>query len=134
MINRLVSGLVSAEITNLKRRASGFGVQILAFSFLFLATAFVFLAVYLWLSLKMLPWQAALTVAGIIILLSCVIWLTGRAMIHGRRPGNTQYEDDARALIGQFTSAEIKPDRKQTLGLIAVSALVGLIIGRRLSK
>jgi hypothetical protein len=134
MLLRLVTSLVSTEIANLKRRASGFGALIFACAFLFLASAFIFFALYLWLAVRMLPWQAALMVAGIIILLSFVIWLTGRAMMRGRRYRNAQYEDDVSALMAQFSAAEIKPDGKQTLGLIAVSALVGLIIGRRLSK
>ena len=101
---------------------------------LVLAATFVFFAIYLWLSTRMEPWLAALSVAGIIALLSVVLWLTGRAMIRRQRRKKILLDEEIQTLIRQLSADSGLGGRKPALSLVAAAALLGLLIGRRSSK
>jgi len=70
MLERLVSRLVSNQVAGLKRRISGLSLIAFALLLLALAAVFAFLALHLWLSAIIEPWQAALTVAGLVVLIA----------------------------------------------------------------
>ena len=134
MLEHIVRRLVSNGMADLKRRVSGAGLIVFGLLLLVLAATFVFFAIYLWLSTRMEPWLAALSVAGIIALLSVVLWLTGRAMIRRQRRKKILLDEEIQTLIRQLSADSGLGGRKPALSLVAAAALLGLLIGRRSSK
>ena len=134
MLEHIVRRLVSTGMADLKRRVSGAGLIVFGLLLLVLAATFVFFAIYLWLSTRMEPWLAALSVAGIIALLSVVLWLTGRAMIRRQRRKKILLDEEIQTLIRQLSADSGLGGRKPALSLVAAAALLGLLIGRRSSK
>ena len=134
MLEHIVRRLVSNGMADLKRRVSGAGLIVFGLLLLVLAATFVFFAIYLWLSTRMEPWLAALSVAGIIALLSVVLWLTGRAMIRRQRRKKILLDEEIQTLIRQLSADNGLGGRKPALSLVAAAALLGLLIGRRSSK
>jgi len=134
MLEHIVRRLVSNGMADLKRRASGAGLIVFGLLLLVLAATFVFFAIYLWLSTRMEPWLAALTVAGIIALLSLVLWLAGRAMIRRQRRKKILLDEEIQTLIRQLSADSGLGGRKPALSLVAAAALLGLLIGSRSSK
>ncbi len=134
MLEHIVRRLVSNGMADLKRRVSGAGLIVFGLLLLVLAATFVFFAIYLWLSTRMEPWLAALSVAGIIALLSLVLWLTGRAMIRRQRRKKILLDEEIQTLIRQLSADSGLGGRKPALSLVAAAALLGLLIGRRSSK
>lgn len=134
MLEQIVRRLVSNGMADVKRRVSGAGFMIFGLLLLVLAATFVFFAAYLWLSTRMEPWLAALSVAGIIVLLSLVLWLIGRSMIRRQRAKKILLDDEIQTLIRQLSADGGLGGKKPALSLVAAAALLGLLIGRRSSK
>jgi uncharacterized membrane protein YecN with MAPEG domain len=134
MLQQLVSRLVSNGLADMKRRASGAGLMFFGLLLLVLAATFVFFAIYLWLSARMEPWLAALSVAGIIILLSLILWLAGRAMMRRQRTRSVLMDEEIQTLIRQLSAEGGLGGKKPALSLVAAAALLGLLIGRRSTK
>lgn len=134
MLERLVSRLVSNQVAGLKRRISGLSLIVFALLLLALAAVFAFLALHLWLSTIIEPWQAALTVAGLVVLVSLALWLAGRAKVRRERGRTMLMDDEIQALIRQLSAEGGLGGTKPALGIVAAAALIGLIIGRRAPK
>ena len=134
MLQQLVSRLVSNGLADVKRRASGAGLIVFGLLLLALAVTFAFFAVYLWLSTKMEPWLAALSVAGIIVLISLILWLVGRSIMRRQRARSMLMDEEIQTLIRQLSADGGLGGKKPALSLVAAAALLGLLIGRRSSK
>ena len=131
MFRQIVSMLLKNEVAELKRRSAGGVMILLSVTLLGLAMVFGMLALFLWLSTHMLAWQAAMVVFGVILIAAIMLGLIGRSMI--RRHKRRRDELDA------YIQAALGPHAKNgttdaPVGVIATAAVVGLIIGRGLSK
>ena len=80
----------------------------------------------------MAPWQSALLVCALILLVSLILWLAGRARMRRPRRQREQFEEELLAFARSL--APDPPDKQQKLTLVATAAVLGLIIGRRLSR
>ncbi len=134
MLQRLVSNLVSNEVAVFRRRISGIGLLAFTLIMLSLAAAFALLALYLWLSTVMPAWYAALVVALMIVLFSLILWLVGRSLLRRHQSQTRIINDEVRSFMGEFSHATGTQVRKQTVELMVTAAIVGIIIGRLMSK
>jgi len=131
MLRQLFTALLKSEMTELRRRSAG-GVLLLgAIALLGLAVLFALLALYLWLSMQMLAWKAALVVFCVLILLAAIFWIGGRSMMRRRKKRRDELDQYIHALLGGDNEND---ESNASLGIIAVAALVGLIIGRKVGK
>jgi len=131
MLRQIVSMLLKNEVAELKRRSAGGVMILLSVTLLGLAMVFGMLALFLWLSTHMLAWQAALAVFGVILIVALLLGLIGRSKIrrHKRR------RDDLDAYVQAALGPHAKSDKTDApLRVVATAAVVGLIIGRGLSK
>jgi membrane protein implicated in regulation of membrane protease activity len=131
MLRQLVSLVLKREVADLKRRSGG-GVLLVAGALLLMLSSLVALAgLYLWLSTRMAPWEAALIVAAVLLLSGLVLILAGRSMIRRQRARNDEIEALTQALLGK--SGGVSGSGTQ-VGTVAAAALIGLVIGRSLHK
>jgi len=131
MLRQLFTTLLKSEMTELRRRSAGGVLLLCAIALLGLAVLFALLALYLWLSMQMLAWQAALVVFCVLILSAAVFWISGRSIMRRRKKRRDELDQSIHALLG--THGE-NGDSNAPLGIIAAAALVGLIIGRTAGK
>lgn len=134
MLGRLIIGMIGGEIADAKRRVGGLVVILLALLLIVFSALIVLFAFYLWLSGIMPPWQAALVVAGCVFAAGLVIFLIGRSMMRRRVRSAERLEAEMQALMSQYSTGGDAPDEKKVYGLVAVAALTGLILGRRLTR
>ena len=134
MIPQFVSRLVGNGIANLRRRASGAGFMVFGLLLLVLAATFVFFGIYLWLSTRINPWLAALAVAGIVVLMSLIFLVAGRAKIRRQSTSTMLHDGEIQSLIAQLLPEGPSGRKKSALSLIVAAAVLGLIIGRRSSQ
>lgn len=131
MLRQLLSLVLKREVADLKRRSGG-GVLLLAGALLLMLASLVALAgLYLWLSTRMTPWEAALIVAALLLVSGLVLIFAGRSMIRRQRARNEEIDALMQALLG---SSGGKPAQNSSLGIVSAAAVVGLIIGRSLGK
>lgn len=130
MLPRLVSRLVRSEVAGIRRGLTGLALVLFALVLVLLAIVFMFLALYAWLSTQMAPWQAALVVTLALLVAGLVFWLVGRLRMR-RRIRRDPLDAEIRALANSLS--QNSPSDKQKLTLVAAAAVIGLIIGRRLT-
>jgi hypothetical protein len=131
MLRQLVSLVLKREVADLKRRSAG-GMLILTGVLLAVVASLCGLAgLYLWLTTRMTPWEAALIVAALLLFLGLILILAGRSMIRRQRARNDEIEALTQALLGKSGA----PSGSNTpLGSVATAAVIGLIIGRNLHR
>ena len=131
MLRQIVSMLLKNEVAELKRRSAGGVMILLSVTLLGLAMVFGMLALFLWLSTHMLAWQAAIVVFVAILIAAVMLGLIGRSMIRRHKRRRNELDAYIRAALGPHAK-NVTTDA--SVGVIATAAVVGLIIGRRLSK
>ena len=131
MLRQLVSLVLKREVADLKRRSAG-GMLMLAGALLAVVASLCGLAgLYLWLTTRMMPWEAALVVAALLLFLGLILILTGRSMIRRQRTRNDEIEALTQALLGKSGAAS---GSNTPLGSVAAAAVIGLIIGRNMHR
>jgi len=131
MLRQLVSLVLKREVADLKRRSGG-GILMLAGVLLALLASLCALAgLYLWLTTRMMPWEAALVMAALLLFLGLILILTGRSMIRRQRTRNEEIEVLTQALLGKSGAAT---GSSTPVGTVAAAAVIGLIIGRSLHR
>lgn len=134
MLGQVLSLLLKREVADLKRRSAG-GVLIAGgFMLLSLASLVGLAALYLWLSTRLDPWQAALAISVLLALLGGIIMLSGRSMV--RRQHQMKQELDAYFKTLMNTAEKnVKPDKVGSpLSIVALAAIAGIVIGRKVRK
>lgn len=131
MLRQIVSMLLKNEVAELKRRSAGGVMILLCVTLLGLAMVFGMLAFFLWLSTHMLAWQAAMVVFGVILIAAIMLGLVGRSMIRRHKRRRDELDAYIQAALGPHPK-DVTTDAP--VGVIVTAAVVGLIIGRRLSK
>lgn len=136
MIQRLISGLVSNEVADIRRRLTGLGLIIAAFFFMLLAAGFAFVALYHRLTIAMPAWQAAAWVAASIGVAAIVLLMIGRSTLRRRSRYHQEIRKEIHALMGHVpgSGAAGEQNRSATAGLVATAMIAGFVIGKRLVK
>lgn len=125
-IASLVASGGAAELHRVRDRAL-FGV--FAVAALLIALAFASVAAFLWLTVHMAPWQAALLSAAAALVLAGIFLLAGRSA--GRRRPREDFAAHVQAIMSEVTQegGEAKPMARVTGALAA-----GIVIGRMMSR
>lgn len=126
--------LAAAQIAGLRSMAAGLACLMLAISLLLVALVFVLLSGFWALSAILPLWQAALAMAAAALVLALMIRTCGNYLIRRRAP--------AWRLTGQPAAAQADglPVKKSVSGiadpllLTSIAAVVGIVMGRRLSR
>lgn len=136
MISRLAGAMIRAKLTNIRQSAGGIGAIIFAVALLFLATAFGFLALFLFLQEVMAPWLAALSVGAALVVLGAAIWLFGRARLRNGVSRALRLDEETQGAMSAMglTPQSGTPNKSALPLALAAVVLAGVILGRKLSK
>ena len=133
MLRQLVVAALGCGLQSLKRQIFFAVSALFALILLFVALLFGLLAFYLWLSAGLLePWQSALVIAGILLLLALLSLIVGRLSLRRHRRADDEVSAILQSLLSQPRDGP-HGERGQ-LSLIVLAAVVGIVIGRRLSE
>jgi dipeptide/tripeptide permease len=128
VLRLLLGQIIEGELTDLRQRVAGFGLLVFAASLGVLTAAFCALALYLALSAALAPWQAAIAVATIMMLLAMIFWFAGRRMLRRRwRPFSLASVNHA--IAEQYRAGAVQP--VGWMPILATAAVVGFLLGRR---
>jgi membrane protein implicated in regulation of membrane protease activity len=131
MLRQLVSLVLKREVADLKRRSGGGVLLAAGMMLLMLASLCALAGLYLWLTTRMTPWEAALLIAALLLFAGLALILAGRSMIRRQRTRNEEIEVLIQALLGRSGAAT---GSSTPVGTVAAAAVIGLIIGRSLHR
>jgi len=131
MIRQLFSLVLKREIADLKRRGGGGVLLVAGILLLMLASLCALAGLYLWLSTRMTPWEAALAVATLLLFAGLVLIMSGRSIIRRQRARNEEIDALTQALLGRSGAANVS---STSIGTVVAAAVIGLIIGRSLHR
>jgi len=129
MLRQLLASLVRSQVADLRRRATGGVVILVAAAALGIALTLALVALCLWLATLMAAWQAVAIVAGSVFVVALILFLVGRSTLRRRSAQAVELERLAQAL---GIDAKAKAAGETSFGLIAAAMLAGFILGRRL--
>ena len=135
MIGKIISAVMAREVAEIRRRASGAAVLLVALVLLLFAVLFGLFALYLWLSTFYAPWKAAVIVAAAVLFVAIVLALVGRSTMSGRKRHQAVRQEEALATaLTSEPSPEPAETRRQKVTVAVAAAMLGIIIGRTISK
>jgi hypothetical protein len=134
MLEKTIRLLATKEISLIKRRLAGLFLILGSMMMALIGVASLSFALFLWLSERMLPWQAALCVSGIIFLASLGLWLSGKLAMRRRHSISAEMEEEIRNIATILLPRAGKERERKVWGIIVVAALIGLIAGRSSGK
>lgn len=140
MLDELLGALVRSQVGDLKRRTGGVILEGAALGMLGLATVFLSIAFYVFLSERMEAWLAALILAAVAGLVAVVLALIGRSLLQRR-----QRLERAEVLAGLRGFGLLSSNTGRGAGdgkdgqepgpaLVAAALAAGVILGRSLRK
>ncbi len=132
MLAQLVKSALQGEVDSMKDRAAAAFISAFGALILILALGFAKLALFLGLSQLMPAWQAALVVAGGLLLIAIIVFLVARSIRNRRQTQRARLAADFQALVKDAGGTTPKGD--MTLGTIAAALVAGLVIGRSINK
>jgi hypothetical protein len=140
MLQELLGAVLRAQIGNLKRRTTGAALEAAGLGLVGLATVFLAIAGYIWLSKQVEAWLAALLVALVALVLALLLMLIGASLMRrkSRRDeaevmGTLQSLGLLSATRPRETTQRDGDDRPAT-SLVLAALAAGLVLGRSLKK
>jgi membrane protein YdbS with pleckstrin-like domain len=118
------------EVAKIRKTISRLKLFAAIIVLLFFAAFFALQSVYLFLAASLPAWQAALLVAVGLIVVCSLVWILAQL----RTNRNSGRQSFVEAEIGAFSGLISSAPRGQKLSIVATAVLLGLVIGRRLSK
>jgi hypothetical protein len=130
MIAQIVSMAVGSGAAELRRIRARAVAGVIALAALLIAFAFAVAGLFLWLTLHMEGWQAALLAALAALIVAGLAMLVGQSS--GRRPAPR--EADIAAQIQGIMSQVTKESEGKPVAAVATALAAGIVVGRMLSR
>lgn len=129
MLAEIVSLAVATGAAELRRLRTRAVLGLFALVALLIALGFGLVALSLWLTLHMEPWQSALLAGAVALVLAGLFLAAARSA--GRHPPREDLAARIRAVLAEVTkeNSEMTP-----MGRITAAVAAGIVIGRMLSR
>ncbi|MCB1491445.1 MAG: phage holin family protein [Rhodobiaceae bacterium] len=135
LIPGLVRSYMTQQVAGGRDAIVGFTILALAVGILLLTIAFALLAAFWWLSDVLPQWQAALVIAGAALLLAIILRFIGMSCVRRRgRAGRTVVQRPQALASDVLATTKREIESADSLTLITLAVLAGIVVGRRLWK
>jgi hypothetical protein len=140
MLEDLISAFVRSQFGDVKRRTTGAVLEAGALGMIGLATVFLSIGLFLWLSSRVEMWLAALIVATVALGLAVILMLVGRSLLHRkarqRRNDMMSGLEALSALTGSRSGVGRDKDPAEDPGAAIVGAALaaGVLLGRSIKR
>jgi hypothetical protein len=136
MLEDLISAFVRSQFGDVKRRTTGAVLEVGALGLVGLATVFLSIGLFLWLSARMETWLAAMAVGVLALLVALVVMLVGRSLL--RRQAHRESHEmlsglDALSVLARRPQSDRKADEgtgEPEAAIVGVALVVGVLLGR----
>lgn len=135
MILRLLKIAAIDRLSGMRRRIHNLVLLFFAGFMATFALIFLLLGIFLLLSEYLSHWQAALLVAGGLLLISLALLIP--ELFRSQRRKIRAMEDlqnEAEAMVSSLLSGKGKPSHETTWKLVGTAALIGIILGHSIKK
>jgi len=140
MFETLVHSFLQAQVGNVRRKAKGAILEAAAFGMVGLSVVLLFIGMFLWLSVRIEPWIAAILLAALALLTGVILMLVGRSLL--RRKETDPHEQAMSALKslglisqdGQTGSEKVEAGQEPAPVMVASALAAGLILGRSINR
>jgi hypothetical protein len=140
MLEDILRAVVRAQVGNLKRRTAGAVLEAAGLGLVGLATVFLAVGAYVWLSAHMETWLAAVLVALASLVLALLLMLIGSALM--RRKSRRDEAEVMGTLHGFGLLSQKRPhgatqrdgDDRPGTSLVLAALAAGIVLGRSLKK
>jgi TRAP-type uncharacterized transport system fused permease subunit len=133
MLNQVLNLLVKREVADLKRRSTGGLLLVTGFMLISLAGLLGLAALYLYLATRIEPWQSALSVSALLVLLGGILALAGRAKVRRHHMMKQELDAYMSSLLGS-SGGSANDGKESSIGMVTLAAVIGIIIGRQIRK
>jgi hypothetical protein len=136
MLEDILRAVVRTQVGNLKRRTTGAALEAAGLGLIGLATVFLAIGAYVWLSTQVEAWLAAVLVALVALVLALLLMLIGSSLM--RRKSRRDEAEVMGALQGLGLISPKRPrgtarpnaDDKPGTSLVLAALAAGLVLGR----
>jgi hypothetical protein len=134
MLDQALNLLQKREVVDLKRRGAGVVRIAVGWMLFVLASLAGVFALYLWLSTRIEPWPAALAISMLLALLGGIVVLSGRNMMRPQHKGKQDLDASFKTLMNTADTGARAGKENAPLGIVALAAIAGFIIARKMHK
>ena len=140
MIKNLVHIFLQAQASNVRRKAKGAILEAAALGMMGLSVTLFFLGTFLWLSVRMEPWMAAVLLGILALLAGIILMLVGRSVFRGKE---ADPHEQAMSVVkglgllsedGQTSSGKAGTEQESGPVMVASALAAGLILGRSINR
>ena len=136
MLEDLLKTFLHSQLGDVRRRTRGALLEVVAFGLLGFAIALLILGMFLWLSVRMEPWLAAILLAALALLAALVLVYVGRTLLRRKEPDPHHQALSALKSLGLLSQSSPKGSEKAAdkqepeIAMVASALAAGLILGR----
>lgn len=140
MLETLLHTFVNAHVGTVRRKAKGAVLEVAAFGMIGLSVGLLFVGLFLWLSIRMEPWLAAIVLSCLALLVAIILILVGRSLLKPKEIDPHEQAASALKALGLFSADGPKTEEKtgstQDPGpaMVASALAAGLILGRSVRR
>ncbi|WP_439122363.1 phage holin family protein [Marivita sp.] len=135
-MENLILAFLRSQFGDVRRKTRGALLEAAALGMIGLATALLFLSLFLWLSSVMEPWQAAALLSCVGFIVAALLMLFGRTLMRPNEPDPHDQAIAALKALGLMPQGTLKDTEnahgkpEQGIGLVAAALAAGLMLGR----
>ncbi len=140
MLEDILSTVLRTQFRDVGRRTRGALLELAGLGMIGLATVFLFAGVFIWLSSRIEPWQAAFIMGGVALLAAGALLLVGRSLMRRKEPDPHEQVMATIQSLGLFSSTAAAGTDNNEDGqepgpaMIASALLAGLMLGRSIMR
>ncbi|MGA9412565.1 MAG: phage holin family protein [Roseobacter sp.] len=140
MLEDILSTVLRTQFRDVGRRTRGALLEVAALGMIGLATIFVFVGIFIWLSGRIEPWQAAFVMGGAALIIAGGLMMVGRALLRRREPDPHEQIVSMMQSLGLLsstgTTAKGHSDDDNEAGptMVAAALAAGLMLGRSFKR
>lgn len=136
MLEDLLKTFLHSQLGDVRRRTRGALLEVVAFGLFGLAIVLLFLGMFLWLSVRMEPWLAAIMLAALGLLAALALVFVGRTLLRRKETDPHHQALSALQSLGLLSQSGPKGSEKAAdkqepeIAMVASALAAGLILGR----
>ena len=140
MLEKLLQTFLRAQFGDVGRKTRGALLEVAALGMVGLAVTLLFLGMFLWLSLRIEPWLAAVALAGFALLLAAILMLAGWVLLHRKKTDPQEQLISTLKALGLVQNEGLKGgesvEGKQGSGaaMVASALVAGLVLGHSVKR
>ena len=140
MLEDILSTVLRTQFRDVGRRTRGALLEVAALGMTGLATIFIFMGIFFWLSGRIEAWQAAFVMGGVALVVAVGLMMVGRALLRRREPDpHEQIMSTIKSLglmssTGKTAKGHSGEEQEPGPAIVTAALAAGLMLGRSIGR